>query len=143
MLNSYPFAYGKNSLIKMLLYSLSLFNFYICKTQMKKKLPEKATLWLLFTSSIGDSNASLNSWVSLSKEGRMSTVGNSYNSSGLLPTFPRDWWESEIGWKPWEPRALPREPRSIISHCIEGGICDCFLHLFLSTILVQYIEVGF
>lgn len=61
MLNSYPFAYGKNSLIKMLLYSSSLFNFYICKTQMKKKLPEKATLWLLFTSSIGDSNASLNS----------------------------------------------------------------------------------
>lgn len=60
----------------------------------------------------------------------MHRVGSSYNSSALLPTFPWDWWEGKIAWKPWERCTLAREPRGIILDRKEGSVYGFFSIFF-------------
>lgn len=46
------------------------------------------------------------------------------------PLSPGTGGGGEIVQKPWEPRALARQPRCVVLDSMEGSTCDCFLNFF-------------
>lgn len=131
MPNSCTFAHQTHSQISNLFRNMSLFSFHICRMQMKKSWLDRLLCGFSPQMAVtGDSKTSLDSGVCLSEE-RMQGADTVLTTRPSCPPLPRDWWgRSEIAQKPWETRALAREPRCVVLDSMEGSTCDCFLNFF-------------